>query len=282
LDPALIRSGRLDRHIRVELPDRDALALILREHLGSELAGEDLSSASLAALGATGADCERLVRGARRRARSAGRDMILADLLDEVSGNDRRSEADLWTAAIHEAGHVVAITMLRPGATEMVTLNGRDDIGGSTSARIIKSVHQRPDDVRDQLIIRLAGRAVEHELFGVPSSGAGGAADSDLATATKIAMISDAAYGFSDQGGMVWRGMPDSNLVARTLAADKRMEARIRRQLDKAYRTARRLVGSQLRAVEGLARVLVLRRILDGREAEEIVRQLLQSTDDRR
>lgn len=68
LDPALVRSGRLDHHIRIRLPDRTALARILREHLGTDLPGEDLSGAALLASGSSGADCERLVRGAAPRA----------------------------------------------------------------------------------------------------------------------------------------------------------------------------------------------------------------------
>jgi cell division protease FtsH len=69
LDPALVRSGRLDRHIRISLPDQAALARILREHLGKDFGGESLQEAALAAAGASGADCEPFVRGARRRAR---------------------------------------------------------------------------------------------------------------------------------------------------------------------------------------------------------------------
>jgi cell division protease FtsH len=65
LDPALVRSGRLDRHIRIRMPDRAALAAILREHLGDDLTGADLSGAATAAVGITGADCEQIVRGAR-------------------------------------------------------------------------------------------------------------------------------------------------------------------------------------------------------------------------
>ena len=89
LDPALVRSGRLDRHVRIGLPDRPALALILREHLGAELMDDDLSGAALAATGASGADCERLVRGARRRARTADRAMVLSDLMVEIGGGRR-------------------------------------------------------------------------------------------------------------------------------------------------------------------------------------------------
>ena len=78
LDPALIRSGRLDHHIVIPLPDVPALVGIFRAHLGADLAGTDLRTAALAARGHTGADVERWVRVARRIARSAGQRAHLA------------------------------------------------------------------------------------------------------------------------------------------------------------------------------------------------------------
>jgi len=84
LDPALIRSGRLDRQIRIELPDVPALIGIMRFHLGADLADLDLRAAAVAAYGATGADVERWVRGVRRRARIRKSPMIASDLLAEI------------------------------------------------------------------------------------------------------------------------------------------------------------------------------------------------------
>lgn len=78
LDPAITRSGRLDRAIAIPVPDQQALVRILRHHLGVDLPDVGLSTAALLALGGTGADCERWVRGARRRARHAGRDLVVA------------------------------------------------------------------------------------------------------------------------------------------------------------------------------------------------------------
>ena len=114
LDPALVRSGRLDRHIRIRPPTRDALALILREHLGTDLAGADLATPALRALGSSGADCERFVRGARRRARTASRTMLLDDLISEISGEEA-DEASRYLAAVHEAGHALALFVHQPG-----------------------------------------------------------------------------------------------------------------------------------------------------------------------
>jgi len=275
LDPALVRSGRLDRHIRIRLPDRAALAEILREHLDHDLAANDLSGAAMAASGSTGADCERLVRGARRRARTAARDMVIADLLDEIGGADERSADDLWLAAIHEAGHAVAVTILRPGGLEMVALRGSSDSGGMTSTTTTNSVYMRPSDVKNRLTVRLAGRAAEHETFGTPSSGAGGPQGSDLAQATWLLATADTAYGFDAEAGLHWRGLPELHRLPALLSTDLALSDRARRQLDEAYAETRAFIRLRLEAVHALARALVVRRVIDGDEAEAIVRRSL-------
>ena len=186
LDPALTRSGRLDRHIRIHLPDRIALEKILREHLESHLADVSLSGAAVAAAGASGADCERFVRGARRRAREAGREMVLADLMVEIGGADPRTDAELRVAAAHEAGHAVAMCELDPCALRAVSIRSADGAGGaaisSGSGPCVSSA-----DVHRAIVCRLAGRAAEEILFGTSSSGAGGGAHSDLGLATWLA-----------------------------------------------------------------------------------------------
>jgi cell division protease FtsH len=273
LDLALVRSGRLDRHIRIDLPSRAALAEILREHLGIDLADEDLSGAALAAIGSTGADIERLVRGARRRARSAGRDMLMPDLLAEIGGVDTRTTEDRWLAAIHEAGHAVAASHLFPGAIDAISMLPSGDRGGAVATRLTGSIYMRPADTRDRLILMLAGRAAEHEYFGTASSGAGGDHINDLSRATALAVAADAAYGFAEKrNGLVWRGIPQIHMLPKILASNPRLADSAREMLDEAYFASRQLVRRRLGAVEALARALMARRVLDGPEAEAIVR----------
>jgi len=122
------------------MPDRGALARILREHLGEQdIPAADLSDVALAAAGMSGADCERLVRGARRRARFSGRPMLLSDLDDELDNDGMRSPADLWTAAVHEAGHAVAVAILRPGCLGGISLRQIGAAAGSTMANLPNS-----------------------------------------------------------------------------------------------------------------------------------------------
>jgi cell division protease FtsH len=113
LDPALVRAGRLDRHIHIPLPDIQSLIGIFRTHLDSDMEGADLRAAALAARGHTGADVERWVRDARRKARVASRVLTHQDLLDAVRDGEPEWPADVRRrVAHHEAGHAIALLAL--------------------------------------------------------------------------------------------------------------------------------------------------------------------------
>jgi hypothetical protein len=270
LDPALVRSGRLDRHIQVRHPDPSALVGILREHLGQDLAGQDLWPAALAAAGASGADAERLVRGARRRARRAGRTLLMDDLLAEIGDGDQRSPGDLRIAALHEAGHAVACLTLRVGALTAVSLRAAGGRGGVTltsgTGRCLMA-----SDIRHRLIVRLAGRASEEVLVGQATAGAGGDFDSDLAGATHLATLAVTALGLDPETGLVWSGAPTAVTLPEMLRQDSGLAARVRQVLDAAYAEALGLIRQHAVAVQALAAALLERGALAGAEAAAIV-----------
>jgi hypothetical protein len=272
LDPALTRSGRLDRHIRISLPDVPALAAILREHLGAELAGVNLLPAALAGAGSTGADAERFVRGARRRARSAGRDLMLDDLMVEIGGDGGRSPRDLWITAIHEAGHAVACCEVLPGTLSAISLRRVGETAGFT-AITGSSVYSNASDIRARLIFMLAGRAAEELFLGHPSSGAGGGPDSDLAITTRLATTAAAALGLDPESGLIWTGLPDAASLPQMLREMPDLAARVRDTVTEAYSAATQLIRRRASAVEALAAALLERRALAGSEAEAIVAQ---------
>ena len=118
VDPALRRSGRLDRVIRIPRPNSAALDHIYRYYIGALGTGTPLDPAldtgALARLsvGLTGADVERIVRGAARRARKANRALSQIDVLAEITDKPRGPDAlriltptELARTAVHEAGH---------------------------------------------------------------------------------------------------------------------------------------------------------------------------------
>ena len=272
LDPALVRSGRLDRHIRLTLPGADDLAAILREHLGDDLPGEDLGRMGTLAVGRSGADCERLVRGARRRARLRSEPMVVTDLAAElvVSGMDAATERRVAT---HEAGHVVAVLELGGSfVLEAVTLQAT----GGTSGAMLGRWHDSSLSearVRDRLVVLMAGRAAEEVVLGTASSGAGGGATSDLAQATGLALRASVSLGLDPDDGLLWRGEPDDRTAPAMLECDPRLAARIRVRLAGAHEQASELVRRRLGAVSALADALVERRTLSGEEARDLVRR---------
>lgn len=261
LDPALVRSGRLDRHLRIGRPDQDGLERILREHLGDDARGEPLSGVALSLVGSTGADVERVVRGARARARKAARAMVVDDLMTEVGGADGRTLAELWHAAVHEAGHALALCELAPGTLRAVTLRASGEEGGSTTAYRPSGTVLAGDILRS-LTCRLSGRAAEQVVFGEPSSGAGGGASSDLAQASLEAATATSSLGFASNQGLAWNGVPTAATLPRMLERSPALAAEVEQALCRAYGEALDFIASRKGKLLALAEALLERRAM--------------------
>lgn len=270
LDPAIRRSGRLDRVVHVPLPDQRALVGIFRHHLGDELADADLGPVATLALGGTGADVERWTRGARRRARAGKRAMAVDDLVAEVRGPGGRAPEALRVSAVHEAGHSVALAVLAPGRLLSATIRETERSYGAVQAQ--------PDDglpTREGLMVRvavlLAGRAAEEVVLGAVSANAGGSENSDLAKATALAASMLTAYGLDDQIGLLWLGEATPRNLDILMRLRPGLEQRVQAILDDAYARAREVVGEHRRAVEAVAGLLLERETLTGGEVEAVV-----------
>lgn len=272
LDPALVRSGRLDRHIHIGLPGTNALVKILREHLATDLVDEDLSTLALAATGSSGADCERYVRGARRQARLGSRSMVLADLAAEIGGHDERSDTEILRTAIHEAGHAYALVTLQPGRLDAVSIRQASQSGG-----IVATSHTDTPlseaEIQDALVIALCGRAAEQVFYGSPSSGSGGPADSDLGIATRWATSRAASFGFSQKLGLLWRGRADERNLSEMLATNPALAAVVQDDLEAAYQRALALIENGREPVTALAKALVEHRALNSQDVMSILAQ---------
>ena len=155
----------------------------------------------------------------------------------------------------------------------MVTLRANAGSGGFTALSPSPSTFIRLSDLRERLIVLLAGRASEEAIFGTASSGAGGSADSDLGRATAVAVTASTALGLDRRGGLVWRGLPESHLIPGALTADLALAARVHETLDSAYAEACKLIQDRIAAVQAVAVALIEHYVLDGRDAETIARQ---------
>ncbi|WP_158871354.1 AAA family ATPase [Antarcticirhabdus aurantiaca] len=246
LDPALVRSGRLDRRFEIGLPDEDALLRIFGHHLpGADL--EDLAPAATVLAGSTsGADVARIAREARRVARRAGREVTAQDLLAIAMPPDPLSPRDRRLVAVHEAGHAVACLAQGRIPDSLSVVAGQVNHGGVLVAHGLGM--GRLAEVEAEVVVRLAGRAAEEVILGEPSAGA----ENDLKFATALVVQ---AFGNSGLGGRLLHGeRVDGHLV----------EARLR----ELYGRALRLIGERRQAVEALADLAMERRVL-GKKALE-------------
>jgi len=271
IDPAVKRSGRLDRVIEIPMPGRADLEAIMRTHLCGDLRDADLAPAAddAHALGATGADVEKYVRGARRRARHAGRPIALADLQAEIPAvPDRRSPADRYATAVHEAGHALAREMLCPGTVENISIRRSGDVGGFVTYKhdvLILSA----EEIHTRLTCRLAGRAAEEVIFGKPSGSAGDGAESDLAQCTVAAFQAETCLGLD--GDLVWRGVDDPKQLVQILLLRHDLTARVSVRLQAAYDYALATLLPHRDLLEAIAGVLDRQSTLTGDELRTMI-----------
>jgi cell division protease FtsH len=277
IDPAILRSGRLERVIAIPLPDRDALAEILRRQLRGTLPDADLRPLADAASGrgATGADIEAWCRGARRAARASGRQLLVEDLTAEIGEPPPPpTEEQRRRVAIHEAGHTIAYLACGLGVFQAAVL----DNGGRFQGVTLTDMRQLGLPIVTRRVLRrhlralLAGRAAEIELLGDVSTGAGGPASSDLALATRLALNAVATWGLDEHDhAVIWRGVEVARDPDGLIARDSELRERVGAVLGECMSDARRLVRRMRGAVEEIAHALLERGRLDAPGAMEIV-----------
>ena len=267
IDPAILRTGRMDRVAHIPLPDHDALMGILRFHLREDLANVDLAPAAVEARGGSGADCEGWVRRALGAARRQGRAPLLEDLLDVIrAGRDKLSPELRRRIAVHESGHaIVAMSFGSAPVSLLVSERGGE-------------AHSAPpsDDVTSAILIgwiaqKLGGREAERMLFSDVSVGAGGAEASDLAGATRLAASYHGSWGLGDLGAL-WMGAPDELTGAVRLSM---LTTPIRRTLDHATTEARRALSANRAALERLAEALGRSHYLDAAQVREAAGEIV-------
>ena len=211
LDPALLRPGRFDRHVTLDLPDRPARRAILDVHVRKVPLAKDVDLDVVAAgtPGFSGADLKNLVNEAAILAARADADEVTAANFDEardkvMMGAERHfviSEEERHRLAVHEAGHT-AVAYHLPGADPIhkVTIIPRGRALGATHQLPEEERHTLTEDyLKGRLAVMLGGRANEQLLLGGVSSGA----DNDIKQATAVARMMISRWGMSDEIGPV-------------------------------------------------------------------------------
>ncbi|SEO27897.1 ATP-dependent Zn proteases [Paracoccus alcaliphilus] len=220
IDPAILRAGRFDLHIEVGRPGPDALAQILRGKLGDGFDPGGIADLARAASGCTPAQIDAAVRMARSLCRAERRNLRLDDIRIALALPPQHDGLD-WRIALHEAGHAVVCSALKLGEITRITLTPQ----GGEIARKLPHHQTLLADMEDEIAYTLAGRAAERLVLGDASAGAGGGEESDLAIATRIAIMIETHFGLGSQGP-IWSGTQEIGRL--DAATQKLVRARLR------------------------------------------------------
>ncbi len=213
LDQALLRPGRFDRRIPVELPDLKGREAILRVH-GKDVKLEssvDFNSVARAASGASGAELANIVNEAALRAVRMGRSVVNQSDLEEsvevvVAGYQRKdasvSKNEKRIVAYHEIGHaLVAACQSNSAPVHKITIIPRTSgaLGYTMQVEAGERFLMSKEEALNKIATFTGGRAAEEFMFQSITTGAA----NDIEQATKIARAMVTRYGMSDQFGMV-------------------------------------------------------------------------------
>ena len=287
LDAALLRPGRFDRQIHIDLPNLEGRRDILELHAKKFKINDNVSMMDVArgTTGFSGADLENLLNEAALHAVRAEHKSVEQSDIEEARDkilmgpkkNRKMRPEDIKLTAYHEAGHAFVGLhydgIVDPIHKATIIPRGRA-LGMVQHLPIDDKVSMTIEEVRATLSVDLAGRASEEVFFGKNKITTG--AESDIAMATRIARRSITTAGLSDKIGMV--AINQANTFGQRIALENASEktaemvdAEIKNWLDVAYKDAKNLVSKNKAKVEKIAKALLDKETLSGDEIRAII-----------
>jgi cell division protease FtsH len=290
LDPALLRPGRFDRQVTVNLPDVRGREGILKVHAKNvKLAPNvDLSVIARGTPGYSGAELANLLNEAALLAARLNKKAVGMSELEEARdkvrwGRERRSMAmsdeEKRGTAWHEAGHALVNVLLKhthPLHKVTIIPRGRS-LGATMSLPKEDVLNMRRKQAIDTIIMTMAGRIAEEFVTDDISSGAA----SDIQQATALAKAMVMHWGMSDKLGNVLYGESQEYVfLGRDMMRTKdysekiaqEIDDEVKRIIDEAHNTARELINANRDKLEMIAKALLEYETLDGTQVEDIVR----------
>ena len=289
LDKALLRPGRFDRRIPVELPDLKGRVAILKVH-AKDVKMEpnvDFDTIGRATSGASGAELANIINEAALRAVRMGRDAVNQTDLEEsvevvIAGYQRKgaviSEKEKKIIAYHEIGHALVTARQKDAApVHKITIIPRTSgaLGYTMQIEEGERVLMSREDMLSQLATLTGGRAAEEVVFGSITSGA----SNDIEKATQIARAMITRYGMSDQFGMVALETvsnpylsSDSSLTC-SPETSARVDAEVQSMIAAAHDKAVTILKQNRELMDELAAYLLEKETITGAEFMDILRK---------
>lgn len=287
LDPALLRPGRFDRRIPVELPDLNGREAILRVHAKKVKLGDDIdfNAIARAAAGASGAELANMVNEAALRAVRSGRAYVTQADLEEsievvIAGYQKKnavlSDKEKMIVAYHETGHaLVAALQTHSAPVTKITIIPRTSgaLGYTMQVEAQEQHLLSKEELENKIATYAGGRAAEQLIFGSITTGA----SNDIEQMTKLARAMITRYGMSDEFGMMaletvgnqYLGGDASLACAAETAAV--VDEKVNQLLKKQYEKAMDLLKTHAMKLHELAKYLYEKETITGDEFMEIL-----------
>ena len=286
LDKALLRPGRFDRRIPVELPDVVGREAILRVHAKRvKLSGSiDFAAVARATSGASGAELANIVNEAALRAVRMGRSEVTQADLEEsvevvIAGYQKKtqilSEDEKKVVAYHEVGHAVAALQTHSAPVHKITIVPRTSGALGYTMQVDDNEHylMSREELQNKIATLTGGRAAEEEVFGMVTTGA----SNDIEQATKIARAMLTQYGMSEEFDMVALETVDNRYLGgdASLACSAETAAKIDDKVVSLVRTqhekARAILRENRQKLDEIAQFLYKKETITGEEFMEIL-----------
>ncbi len=290
LDPALLRPGRFDRRVVLDLPDLNDREEILKIHAREKKLEKDVDLRRVAVRtpGFSGADLANLMNegailSARRGKKVVGQQELFDSIEKVILGPERRGRAittkEKELTAYHESGHALVASALKyADPVHKVSIISRGMAGGYTMKLPIEEEHLRSRrQFLADLATALAGHAAERLVFHDISTGA----SSDLKSATEIARKLVTKYGMSDELGPQTFGNTEELLfLGREIATEKNYSEDVARQIDaevknfisRAYKASEQILKKYRRVLDKIAKTLIEKETLEQEEFNALLK----------
>ena len=282
LDPALLRPGRFDRRVPVELPDLQGREDILKVHAKKVKLGDnvDFNAIARAAAGASGAELANMINEAALRAVRQGRKYVVQSDLEEsvevvIAGYQKKnkvlSNKEKLIVAYHEVGHaLVAALQTHSAPVHKITIIPRTSGALGYTMQVDEGEHNlmSKEEIENKIATLTGGRVAEELVFHSVTTGA----SNDIEQATKLARAMITRFGMSDEFDMVAMETVTNQYLGgdTSLACSAETAALIDRKVVEVVKTehdkARKLISENIRKLHEIAKFLYEKETITGEE----------------
>ncbi|HSD98171.1 MAG TPA: ATP-dependent zinc metalloprotease FtsH [Patescibacteria group bacterium] len=275
LDPALVRPGRFDRRVSLDMPDLEGRKAILQIHAKGKPMEKSVDWEKVAkrTVGFSGADLENMLNEAAIGAARSGKTAIDMVELEEAAtkvklGPEKKrlqSEEDKKMTAYHEGGHaLVSWFMPHLEPIHRISIVSRGMSLGHTMAESDDKLHETKTYLLEQIAMMLGGRAAEQTVFGEITTGA----SNDIEKATQVARQMVLELGMSDLGPV--NLAPDKRFVYEGYEVSPEMKSEVdhevKKILDDAYKIATKVLKDLRKDLDKLAEALLKKETMESEE----------------